>query len=257
MTATTIRPIGPVGRSRRSWAHSRPAAAPSTSSKSGATAHRTVTLTLAMPDGDDPLGRAFAEAVARRSGGSVRLRPHTHDYSSIDPANEVALAKDLERGRADIGYLPARAWAAAGVDTFRVLLAPFVVTTDAVARRRSRIHPSPASSWRRCPATLSVSACPGADPPPAGRPQAGGPPERLCRPTSADRRQPTEATFSALGADPPVQGLTAREVSGALERHEIDGAELSPGRDPQQQLHVVRERPLGLRAVPEGSRASW
>src|SRR4051794_1780701 len=63
--------------------------------KSGGAAHRTVTLTFAAPDGDDALGQAFVSDVARRSGGSVKLRRAPHDYSSRLPAHEVTLARDL------------------------------------------------------------------------------------------------------------------------------------------------------------------
>src|SRR5919109_4917127 len=101
--------------------------------KSGAKAGTTQTLTIAIPDGDDALARSLIAAVGRRSGGSLRLKQRP-GYSSIDPANELKLARDLEAGKVDVGYLPARAWAAAGVPGFRALLAPFRITTDAAAQ---------------------------------------------------------------------------------------------------------------------------
>ena len=226
MTATTIRLIGPVALATVLGTLVACGGSEHVQ-KSGATTHRTVTLTLAMPDGDDPLGHEFAEAVARRSGGSVRLRPNPDDYASTDPANEVALAKDLERGRADVGYLPARAWAAAGVDTFRVLLAPFVVTTDAAAQT---LADSPVAGELLATLPGDVVGL-GLVPAQARRLLASKPAVRLgdyagLRLRIVDNPQ-TAATFSALGAT-PVQGLTAQEVSSALERHEIDGAETSP-----------------------------
>jgi TRAP-type C4-dicarboxylate transport system substrate-binding protein len=226
MNATTIRLIGPIvlatvlgtlvacGGSEHVQ-------------KSGGATDRAVTLTLAMPDGDDPLGNQFAKAVARRSGGSVRLRRNPHDYSSVDPANEVALAKDLERGRADVGYLPARAWAAAGVGTFRVLLAPFVVTTDAAAQTLAN-SPVAGEVLATLPSdVVGLSLVPAQ----ARRLLASKPAVRPgdyagLRLRIVDNPQ-TAATFSALGAT-PVQGLTAHDVSSALERREINGAETSP-----------------------------
>jgi TRAP-type C4-dicarboxylate transport system substrate-binding protein len=226
MTTTTIRLIGPVALA--TVVGSLVACGGSEHvQKSGAPTHRTVTLTLAMPDGDDPLGHEFAEAVARRSGGSVRLRPNPHDYASIDPANEVALAKDLERGRADVGYLPARAWAAAGVDAFRVLLAPFVVTTDAAAQTLAE-SPVAGELLASLPGdVVGVGLVPAqARRLLASKPAVSPGDYAGLRLRIVDNPQ-TAATFSALGAT-PVQGLTAHEVSSALERHEIDGAETSP-----------------------------
>src|SRR3954451_16462001 len=96
--------------------------------KSGAKSEPRVTLTLQMPDRGDKLGTAFAEALTRRSGGSVRIR-FGRGYDNDDPLNEPRLAHALVRGDADLGYLPARAWATIGVHAFQMLMAPFAVTT--------------------------------------------------------------------------------------------------------------------------------
>jgi TRAP-type C4-dicarboxylate transport system substrate-binding protein len=249
MTATTIRLIGPVALATVLGTLVACGGSEHVQ-KSGATTHRTVTLTLAMPDGDDPLGHAFEEAVARRSGGSVRLRPNPHDYGSTDPANEVALAKDLERGRADVGYLPARAWAAAGVDTFRVLLAPFVVTTDAAAQT---LADSPVAGELLATLPGDVVGL-GLVPAQSRRLLASKPPVRLgdyagLRLRIVDNPQ-TVATFSAPGAT-PVQGLTAREVSSALARHEMDGAETSPDAILNNNYASYVSDLSGYAAVPE------
>src|SRR5262245_5148261 len=92
--------------------------------KAGASAEHTVTLTLQMPDAGDPQGVFFARAVERRSGGSVRIRVDSSRYPSGTPARELALARALKAGREDMGYVPARAWAADGDGAFKALLAP-------------------------------------------------------------------------------------------------------------------------------------
>jgi TRAP-type C4-dicarboxylate transport system substrate-binding protein len=96
--------------------------------KSGAATEPKVTLTLQMPDRGDPIGKTFADTVTRRSGGSVRIR-FGRGYENTVPANELRLARALRGGKADIGYLPARAWATDGIPAFRALLAPFSVST--------------------------------------------------------------------------------------------------------------------------------
>src|SRR4051794_30094751 len=96
--------------------------------KSGAKSEPRVTLTMQMPDRGDELGAAFAKGVTRRSGGSVRIR-FGRGYDNDNPLNEARLARALVRGDADLGYLPARAWATIGVHAFQMLMAPFAVTT--------------------------------------------------------------------------------------------------------------------------------
>src|SRR4051794_3447899 len=66
--------------------------------KTGATARHDVTLTVQMPDADSASGREFARAVATRTRGSVHIRLGTTRYASSDPANELLLAKAIQRG---------------------------------------------------------------------------------------------------------------------------------------------------------------
>src|SRR5262245_66314848 len=58
--------------------------------KSGARGDQRVTLTLEMPDAGDTLGLAFADAVARESGGSVSVEIG-RGYSHVLAANEHRL----------------------------------------------------------------------------------------------------------------------------------------------------------------------
>jgi TRAP-type C4-dicarboxylate transport system substrate-binding protein len=194
-------------------------------SKSGADSRPASTLSFAMPDADDALGAEFVKAV-ERSGG-VRIKKPARDYSSRDPANELALARDLQAGRVDMAYLPARAWAAAGVAPFKALLAPFVITTDEAA---AQLATSPV-------AEELLAALPGAV---VGLGLVPAQTRRVL--ASRDLLSPTDyqglrvrvidneqaaADLSALGAE-PVQGLLSNEVGEWLRGHRLDGAETAP-----------------------------
>jgi TRAP-type C4-dicarboxylate transport system substrate-binding protein len=194
--------------------------------KSGARGERRVTLRLEMPDAGDQLGVAFAAAVAKHSGGSVRVQVGK-GYSSILPANELKLAKALEAGRVDAGYLPARAWSSAGVRGFDALLAPFVVTTDATAQALAEAPvahdvlaalPHGVVGLALVPAEMRRVLATRAPLTPADF--------ASLRVRIVDNPQ-AAAVFEALGAA-PVQGLDADEAGDALERHAVDGVESAP-----------------------------
>ncbi|MDA0158832.1 TRAP transporter substrate-binding protein DctP [Solirubrobacter ginsenosidimutans] len=194
--------------------------------KSGARVDRAVTLTLEMPDQGDQLGIAFAAAVARRSNGSVQLKLG-NGYSGALPANELRLVRALEAGRADVAYVPARAWSAAGLPEFRALLAPFVLTTDKAAQALAS-----SKLGRDVLATLPHDVVGLAlVPAQTRRVLADRPPltpadfSRL-RLRIVDDPQ-SAATFEALGAQ-AIQGLSARDVNRALEHDRLDAAESAP-----------------------------
>jgi TRAP-type C4-dicarboxylate transport system substrate-binding protein len=195
--------------------------------KSGGTVKPSVTLTLAMPDQGDSLGSAFANAVVQRSRGSVRVKIDQGAYASNLPANELRLTRALEAGRADIAYVPARAWAAADIAAFRALLAPFVVTTDETAQAvaTGRVSgdvlaalPDRVVGLALVPAeTRRVLAV---------RPPLSPAAFRRLRLRVVDNPQ-SAAAFEALGAH-VVQGLRSEEVTVALQRRRLDGAETAP-----------------------------
>lgn len=195
--------------------------------KSGASDSDPVSLRIAMPDDGDTLGELFVENVAKRSGGSIRIQAVTADYSNRLPANESKLARALQQGLVDIGYLPARAWAVEGLPAFKALLAPFVMTSDlaaqdlassATAGKILETLPSnvvgvglvPAESRRilatRAPLTPAAFA--------------------HLRIRIIDNPQ-SAAAFRALGAV-PVEGIHDPQVFASLRRHELDAVESSP-----------------------------
>lgn len=198
-----------------------------TANKAGAADEHKVTLRLEMPDAGDARGTFFAREVERRSGGSVQVRIDRTGYSSVRPANELALARALETGHEDIAYLSARAWAAARLPAFRVLLAPFVVTT-----RRASQAVAEGPLAKQILATLPKSVVGVALVPDeqrrvlANRPLESPAAFSGLRIRIIDNAQ-TAADFAALGAK-PVQGLDAHEAARALQRRTVDAVESSP-----------------------------
>jgi TRAP-type C4-dicarboxylate transport system substrate-binding protein len=197
-------------------------------SKSGAPVRETVTLTLQMPDAGDPVGERFAAEVRRRSGGSVRVKiDKAGRYDSRDPAAELRLARALQAGDEDIGYLAARAWSADGHSAFSALLAPFVITTypveqevatGPIARQVLGTLPPSVVGLALVPAQLRRVL---AVRPPVSMPALAG-----LRVRVVDNPQ-TASDFRALGAE-PVQGLDSGKVWDELQAHRLDGAETSP-----------------------------
>src|SRR5436190_15189759 len=72
--------------------------------KAGVTSHRTLSLVMQAPDGQDAGTQYFAEEVSRRTNGHVQIVV-AGDYSSSDPDNELRLARALRDGRVKLGYL--------------------------------------------------------------------------------------------------------------------------------------------------------
>jgi TRAP-type C4-dicarboxylate transport system substrate-binding protein len=94
---------------------------------------KSLVLTLEQPD-PTFAGNAFAAAVAKRSGGSIR----------IDVSSEVHRERvDFEGGvveavrahRSDLAVVGARVWDTLGVTSFQPLLAPFLVDNLELERR--------------------------------------------------------------------------------------------------------------------------
>ena len=195
--------------------------------KAGSGGGKPRVLVFEVPDDGDPPAKVFAAAVASGTHGQLELR---HDlaapYSSVTPANELRLAHALESGKVPVGYLPARAWAAAGIPEFQTLLTPFVLSTDEAARRFAQ-GPLAAQVLNALPHSVVGLALVPQEPrlfltttPPTSRSAFAG-----LRIRVVDNPQ-TAAAVRALGAD-PVQGLDAHQVTAVLLQHGIDGVESS------------------------------
>jgi len=90
---------------------------------------------MQTPDAPDHNAEYFIAQVKRRTGGRVTIGEGT-DYSSVNPENEARLVRALRNGRAQLAYIPSRAWERASpVRGFRALQAPFLVVDYGLLRR--------------------------------------------------------------------------------------------------------------------------
>jgi TRAP-type C4-dicarboxylate transport system substrate-binding protein len=191
----------------------------------GSPTPKTRVLRLATHDDDYAYG-TFAAAVARLSGGSLRITiarnwRNTGLRRDIDYEREIVA--DVRAGRVPLGIVGVRVWDLLGVDSFRALLAPFLV--DSLALERRAVEGPEAAHALASVGRSGVAATallPGRLRRPLGR----------SRPLVAvrDYRGATigirpggvaQATFRALGA-------TARGFNADLDLPRLDGIEIDP-----------------------------
>jgi len=197
--------------------------------KAGAKAATTQqVLRLESTDAGSPEALHFAKRIEARSGGRLRVEI-VQSYSGSLPANEARLARALRAGGADFGILPARAWPAAGVPALAALQAPFVLGDYDVA---GRAIAGPAGA-------VLTKALDRADVVPlalvptqlrrvlAVEPLATAH-DFLGRRIRISDNATSAAALRALGAE-PVEGVASDGVVDGLERHRLDGVEISPG----------------------------
>jgi TRAP-type C4-dicarboxylate transport system substrate-binding protein len=99
-------------------------------------------VTLTMGTDDEPGWPAadeieeFARQVQARSGGRIRIEPAWQAAAGADISQgwDQAVARRIIGGDLDMGMIPARAWESENVMSLRALQAPFLVTSDSVAR---------------------------------------------------------------------------------------------------------------------------
>ena len=196
--------------------------------KSGAVSRDVTVIRLQMPDEGDPDGLYFAQDVALRSHGSLKVVVDTSSYPSALPANEMKLAAALQAGQVGFSYQPARDWAAAGMPGFQALDAPFLVTTaqasealaaspvaGALLRQLSRLGlvgigliPAEPRQFLSTTPLIAPSAFSGISLRINDNPQ-------------------TAALVRAIGAR-PVQGVSSAQVPDMLIHGHIVGVETSP-----------------------------
>jgi TRAP-type C4-dicarboxylate transport system substrate-binding protein len=82
-----------------------------------------VALTLVTPDG--LWSSAFAAAVARLSGGTMRIQVRVEGGWPFD--SERRTVEHVRAGRAELGSVGTRVWDTMGVTSLRALVAPFLV----------------------------------------------------------------------------------------------------------------------------------
>ena len=196
--------------------------------KSGAVSRDVTVIRLQMPDEGDPDGLYFAQDVALRSHGSLKVVVDSSSYPSALPANEMKLAAALQAGQVGFSYQPARDWAAAGVPGFQALDAPFLVTT---AQASEALAASPvASALLRQLSRLGLVGI-GLIP---AEPRQFLSTTPLIAPSAfsgislrINDNPQTAALVRAIGAR-PVQGVSSTQVPDMLIHGRIVGVETSP-----------------------------
>ncbi len=99
-------------------------------------AQEKVVLTLASQISGTPPAQiqAFADEVARRSNGAIRIRV-VGDWQRGNPHGEAATIEDVRAGKADLAWVGARVFDTVGVRDFQALVAPFLVDSQALQQR--------------------------------------------------------------------------------------------------------------------------
>ena len=103
----------------------------------GSAPSKPTVLTLAAHDDDEAYG-TFAAAVARLSGGSLRIKIAANWRVSGDRREidfERGMVSDVRRGRVPLAIVSIRIWDTLGTDSFEALLAPFLIDSLALEQR--------------------------------------------------------------------------------------------------------------------------
>ena len=72
--------------------------------------HAATVIRLQMPDEGNPDGLYFAQDVARRSHGTLKVVVDSSTYPSTLPANEARLVAALRAGQVGFSYQPRATW---------------------------------------------------------------------------------------------------------------------------------------------------
>jgi TRAP-type C4-dicarboxylate transport system substrate-binding protein len=89
-------------------------------------------VTLTLFTGDNLFAPEYAAAVARLSGGAMRIRI---TVGGNEPDYERGTVRYVRSGRAQLGSVGARVWDTMGVTSLRALVAPFLVDSLALEQR--------------------------------------------------------------------------------------------------------------------------
>ena len=115
-----------------------PAAARARADKAGGSSTPVVLRLADSNNSDQPDTGAleyFAAQVAKRSGGTLRIRITYLAAGSATPHVEERTIAAVRAGRFDLGWIGARAWDEVGVKSFRALQAPFLITSKRLLDR--------------------------------------------------------------------------------------------------------------------------
>jgi TRAP-type C4-dicarboxylate transport system substrate-binding protein len=196
--------------------------------KAGTVSHPVTVVTLQTPDGSQPDALYFAQDVARRSGGTLKVVINPTTYASTVPANEAKLVAALRAGRVGFSYQPARDWAAAGLAGFQALDTPFLVTTEQTTEKLATSPVAGALLRQLTPLGLVGLGLIPNEPRQilSARPLIAPPDFDGTRLRIVDNPE-TAALVRAIDAH-PVQGVPSTRVGGMLRAGSIVGVETSP-----------------------------
>jgi TRAP-type C4-dicarboxylate transport system substrate-binding protein len=170
----------------------------SASDKAGGEHNKALVLTMANSSSYPRGLEAFAEEVAKRSGGTVHIRI-ANGWRLGERDFEGGLIRDVKAAKVDMGWVGSRAFDAVGVTSFDALHAPFVIDSYALEQ---------AVLQSRMPDQMLAGLKP------LGVVGLGVLPGPLRRPLSALRPLRTPADFAGLrvgyqGAGEPAAALRA------------------------------------------------
>ena len=214
-----------------------------------------VVLRLAVADDaeqpDAPFARYFARQVSSLSDGAVRVRVVWDAARQDSPGYELGIARLVEEGHFELGWMGARAWDRMGIKSFQALQAPFLVTdhellgritTGALAARMlGGLEGHGFVGLALVPEHLRYAF--GAKKPLASPDDFAGARVRV-KPSGA-----TDALMRALGATPVH--VSGDGVADAVANGEIDGAEASLGSNSKEEgeTHLTANLPLFPKAL--------
>jgi TRAP-type C4-dicarboxylate transport system substrate-binding protein len=207
-------------------------------------------LRLAVADDaeqpDAPFARYFARRVSALSDGSVRVRVVWDAAGQGSPGYELGIARLVDDGDFELGWMGSRAWDRMGIKSFQALQAPFLITdygllgriaTGALAERMlSGLGGHGFVGLGLVPEHLRYAL--GVREPLASVDAFAGARVRV-RPSEA-----TDALIRALGAKPVH--ISGDDVAAAVADGEIEGAEASLGTNSRDEgeNHLTVNLPL-------------
>jgi TRAP-type C4-dicarboxylate transport system substrate-binding protein len=184
-----------------------------------------VVLTLVAHDDDEQEYAPFVAAVARLSGGALRINVLGNWGATQDLAEtfvEGGIVSAVRSGKAQLGVVAVRVWDTLGVRSFQALVAPFLVDSLALELRALQMpHGAEALAGLRRSGVVGVALLPGRLRRPLGltRPLLGPADYRGARIAIRPGGVAGE-TFRALGARPGLY------IPGTLPG--FDGVEIDP-----------------------------
>ena len=207
-------------------------------------------LRLAVADDaeqpDAPFARYFARRVSALSDGSMRVRVVWDAAGQGSPGYELGIARLVDDGDFELGWMGSRAWDRMGITSFQALQAPFLIADYGVL---GRIATGPLSE--RMLAGLDGHGFVGLGLVPEHLRYAFGARGQLASPSdfasARVRVRPSEATdalMRALGAKPVH--ISGDDVAAAIADGKIDGAEASLGTNSREEgeNHLTVNLPL-------------